>query len=177
MSPNLRALIVGGYGTFGRRIVGLLAGDARLTLIVAGRSRRRAEEWCSAYKDRKAKLLAAAFDRDSDLKAQLAVLGTRYRHRRERAFPGLWRETLSADRGGHIAQGVKLSRPGGCCPTSSRVSQPSILRLAAKGHYVLSGVSSFPVLTAAAARRLATGHDPHRCDPWRHCAVALRRSR
>ena len=39
----LRVLILGGYGTFGGRLARLLADEARLTLIVAGRSLRQAE--------------------------------------------------------------------------------------------------------------------------------------
>jgi len=38
MSSELRILIVGGYGVFGGRLVELLEDDARLTLLVAGRS-------------------------------------------------------------------------------------------------------------------------------------------
>ena len=38
-----RILIIGGYGTFGGRLVQLLADETRLTLIVAGRSREKAD--------------------------------------------------------------------------------------------------------------------------------------
>ena len=34
---TLRVLIIGGYGTFGGRIVAVLEDDPRLTLIIAGR--------------------------------------------------------------------------------------------------------------------------------------------
>jgi len=40
---DTRVLILGGYGTFGGRLAQLLAGDARLTLLIAGRSRHKAE--------------------------------------------------------------------------------------------------------------------------------------
>jgi hypothetical protein len=155
VSEHLRALIVGGYGTFGRRIVGLLANEARLTLIVAGRSRRRAEEWCSACKDPKAKLLAAAFDRDSDLKAQLAVLQPdividasgpfqAYGERRYRLIEAA------------LAQGMSyLDLADGASFVEGVAGFDALAR--AKGLYVLSGVSSFPVLTTAALRRLAQG--------------------
>jgi hypothetical protein len=39
-------LIVGGYGTFGGRLVELLEDDARLTLLVAGRSLVSARKYC-----------------------------------------------------------------------------------------------------------------------------------
>ena len=44
----LRVLILGGYGTFGGRLARLLADEARLTLIVAGRSLQQAEAFCAA---------------------------------------------------------------------------------------------------------------------------------
>lgn len=155
MSPNLRALIVGGYGTFGRRIVGLLANEARLTLIVAGRSRERAEACCGACKAPKAKLLAAAFDRDSDLKAQLAVLEPdividasgpfqAYGARRYRLIEAA------------LAQGASYLDLADAAPFVEGVAAFDT-QARAKGLYALSGVSSFPVLTAAAARHLAQG--------------------
>ncbi|MGE3147761.1 MAG: hypothetical protein AB7K04_01720 [Pseudorhodoplanes sp.] len=48
MNDRLKILIVGGYGTFGRRTVQLLENDPRLTLIVAGRSLRNAKHYCRA---------------------------------------------------------------------------------------------------------------------------------
>ena len=42
MTGRLTVLIVGGYGTFGGRIVELLENEPRLTLIIAGRSLERA---------------------------------------------------------------------------------------------------------------------------------------
>ena len=44
----------------------------------------------------------------------------------------------------------------------------------ARGVYVLAGVSSFPVLTAAVVRQLASGLDRGRGDPRRRCAFAFR---
>mgnify|MGYP003604849530 CR=1 FL=1 len=38
----LRALVLGGYGNFGARIVRALAGDAAIQLVVAGRDVQRA---------------------------------------------------------------------------------------------------------------------------------------
>src|SRR5262249_10042102 len=45
-----RVLILGGYGTFGGRLAELLADEPRLTLIIAGRSRTRAEAFCATLK-------------------------------------------------------------------------------------------------------------------------------
>ena len=49
MTTALRVLIVGGYGIFGGRLVELLQSDARLTLLVAGRSLSRAREFCERH--------------------------------------------------------------------------------------------------------------------------------
>jgi uncharacterized protein YbjT (DUF2867 family) len=44
MSPiATRILILGGYGTFGGHLATLLAGDARVSLLIAGRSLSQAQ--------------------------------------------------------------------------------------------------------------------------------------
>ena len=48
MIDRLNVLIVGGYGTFGGRIVELLESESRLTLTVAGRSLEKARAFCNA---------------------------------------------------------------------------------------------------------------------------------
>ncbi len=45
-AERLKILILGGYGTFGARLAQLLDDDPRLTLIIAGRSRAKAEDFC-----------------------------------------------------------------------------------------------------------------------------------
>src|ERR1700722_7310895 len=71
---DLPILVLGGYGTFGGRIVALLEDDARLTLIVAGRSVEKARRFCETRTAAKARLQPAEFDRDCDLVAKLASL-------------------------------------------------------------------------------------------------------
>jgi len=44
----VRVLILGGYGVFGGRLARLLADEARLTLVIAGRSREKASAFCVA---------------------------------------------------------------------------------------------------------------------------------
>jgi hypothetical protein len=46
MNSGLGVLIVGGYGTFGGRIVELLENEPRLVLYIAGRSLDRARAYC-----------------------------------------------------------------------------------------------------------------------------------
>ena len=69
---RMKLLIVGGYATFGGRIVQLLENEPRLTVIVAGRSLAKAEAWCGDRGGVAAQLVPAVFDRHGDLAAQLA---------------------------------------------------------------------------------------------------------
>jgi len=61
----MRVLILGGYGTFGARLARLLARDGRLTLLIAGRSRIKAQLLCDSL-DGAAERLPLVFDRDRD---------------------------------------------------------------------------------------------------------------
>jgi len=74
MNIRCRVLIVGGYGTFGGRLVQLLENEPRLTLIVAGRSLSRATTCCASRPPAGAELVPATFDRSGDLAAQLRAL-------------------------------------------------------------------------------------------------------
>lgn len=151
----MRLLIVGGYGTFGGRIVQLLENEPRLTVIVAGRSLAKAEAWCKSRGAVAAQLMSAAFERNGDLAAQLASLRP---------------DTLVDASGPFQAYGVGRYRLIEACigqginyldlaDGSDFVAGVRGFDAAAKqaGLFVLSGVSSFPVLTAAVVRRLSTG--------------------
>jgi hypothetical protein len=155
MSAGLKILVVGGYGVFGGRLVDLLRDDARLTLFVAGRSLRKAEAFCSRRGDSGALLLPTRFDRKGDLAAQLATVAP----------------DLCVDASGpfqhYDVDGYALVRACICAgvhyldlaDASAFVMGIQQFDGAARdaGVYVLSGVSSFPVLTAAVTRRLAGG--------------------
>jgi hypothetical protein len=67
-----RILILGGYGTFGGRIVRLLARHKRWSLIVAGRSREKAEAFARSLGDQQ--VSAIALDRDAITTDQLKSL-------------------------------------------------------------------------------------------------------
>src|SRR5262245_61481434 len=74
MSADLRKiLILGGYGTFGGRLVRLLAEEAELTLVVAGRSLAKAQAFCAPLKAT-AKIVPAVFDRAGDVEHQLRMI-------------------------------------------------------------------------------------------------------
>jgi hypothetical protein len=66
----MKVLVLGGYGTFGGRLVRLLAGRPQLTLLVAGRSSAKAQSFCSNIAAA-AKLTPLPFDRDGDVFSQL----------------------------------------------------------------------------------------------------------
>ncbi len=149
----LTILIVGGYGTFGGRLVELLEGDARVALIVAGRSLARAQAYCEGRSRTPATLIPAAFDRGGDIAAALAE------HRPDLVVDASGPFQAYGDgRYGLIeaciAAGVDyLDLADG----SDFVAGVAAYDAAAKaaGCYILSGVSSFPVLTAGVVRRLA----------------------
>lgn len=153
MTAVLKILIVGGYGTFGGRIVELLENEPRLTLVVAGRSLDKAAAYCRGRGAAKAELIPAMFDRDGDLAAQLARL----------------QPDIVVDASGPFqAYGEGRYRLIEACievrvnyldlaDGSDFVAGVSAFDAEARraGVFVLSGVSSFPVLTAAVVRRLS----------------------
>lgn len=67
-----RILILGGYGTFGSRIARLLAKHRRWSLLVAGRSKEKAEAFAHALGD--ANVSAVTLDRDAITAAMLKSL-------------------------------------------------------------------------------------------------------
>lgn len=151
----MKLLIVGGYGTFGGRIVQLLENEPRLELIIAGRSLAKAEAYCKHRGMTKARLVPATFDRDGELGAQLA---------------GMLPDIVVDASGPFQAYGEGRYRLVEACIAarihyfdladgSDFVAGVSAFDAAARaaGVVVLSGVSSFPVLTAAVVRHLSTG--------------------
>jgi hypothetical protein len=149
----MKVLILGGYGTFGGRLARLLADEARLTLVIAGRSLAQAQAFCTA-EPAKAVMVPAAFDREGDVEAQLAVLapgvvvdasgpfqayGDPYRVVRAALARGV--NYLDLADGSDFVQGVAQFES----------------EAKTRGVFVIAGVSSFPVLTAAVVRRLARG--------------------
>ncbi len=151
----LKVLIVGGYGTFGGRLVVLLQGEARLALVVAGRSLDKASAFCAELRGAKAQLIPAVFDRLGDLSAQLAawapdvLVDASGPFQAYGARPHLLIEACIAARIDYLdlADGSDFVDGVGAFDDAAKRA----------GVYVLSGVSSFPVLTAAVVRRLSGG--------------------
>jgi hypothetical protein len=147
----MRILIVGGYGTFGGRLAELLKDEA-VSIFIGGRSFAAAERFCANLRGR-AVLTPLAFDRDGDLDAQLAriaptlVVDASGPFQIYGAHPYRLIETC-IERGIHyidLADGADFV--AGVAALDERAR--------ARGVFALSGVSSFPVLTAAVVRRLA----------------------
>jgi hypothetical protein len=153
MTGRLKVLILGGYGTFGGRLARLLADEPRLTLVIAGRSHAKAKASCDALRGQAA-ALPLAFDRDGDVEHQLraaqpAVVvdasgpfqayGDSYGV--VRACLALGIHYLDLADGSDFVQGI------GRFDAEART----------RDLFVLAGVSSFPVLTAAVVRHLSVG--------------------
>jgi hypothetical protein len=149
-----KVLILGGYGTFGGRLAQLLAGDTRVTLLIAGRSLSQAQNFCDRLAPGAARS-ALRFDRDGDALAQIRAVSPDvlvdatgpfqcygddpYRIVKACLSHGI--DYLDLADGSDFVKGVAQF---------DREARE-------RGVFILSGVSSFPVLTAAVLRRLARG--------------------
>ncbi|MEQ1943049.1 DUF4166 domain-containing protein [Mesorhizobium sp. VNQ89] len=154
-SPHLKILILGGYGVFGGRLAELLADIPGINLIICGRDLARADAFCAQYKGA-AKVHPLALDRADIVKA----LRTQ-------------KPDLVVDASGPFQDyGADRYRVITACieagidyldfaDASDFVAGVSQFDGAAKdaGTFVLSGVSSFPVLTAAVLREIAKTMD------------------
>lgn len=155
MDHTFKILIVGGYGTFGGRTVELLEDEPGLTLVVAGRSLDKARSFCLSRKTAKAALQPAAFDRARNIARQLEdirpdiVLDASgpFQNYGQEAY-GLIEACIAA--GIHyldLADGSEFVAGVSSLDSKARDAQV----------FVLSGLSSFPVLTSAVVRRLSSG--------------------
>lgn len=149
----MKILIVGGYGTFGGRLVELLESEAALTLIVAGRSMSSARTYCAERGKVAAKLIPARFDRGGDLQTQLADLAPDLVVDASGPFQAYGDGAYRLVSACIAARAHYLDLADGAEFVEGIASFDAEARAA--GVYVLAGVSSFPVLTAAVVRKLA----------------------
>lgn len=149
-----KLLILGGYGTFGGRLARLLADEPRLTLIIAGRSAAKAAAFCRALSAR-VETRATGFDRDADVEAQLRAIAPDLVVDASGPFQSYGDEPyrlVSAC----IALGIDyLDLADGSGFVTGIAAFDAAAR--AQGVFILSGASSYPVLTAAVVRELAQG--------------------
>jgi hypothetical protein len=156
--PRIRILILGGYGTFGGRLAELLSDETRLTLIIAGRSLSKAE----AFRARRAwrsEVDCAAFDREGELENQLQALRPDIIVDASGPFQEYdnpYRLVRAA-----IAHGIHYLDLADATDFVAGIARLDD-QAKDRGVFVLSGVSSFPVLTAAVVRHLS--HDMARIE-------------
>jgi hypothetical protein len=153
MAVALKVLILGGYGTFGGRLAELLADEPRLHLVIAGRSRAKAEEFCRKLGG-KVETSPLAFDREGDVDKQLAVAAPDIVVDASgpfQAYGDAYRVIRAC-----IASGVHYLDLADGSDFVKGVAQFDA-EAKARHLFVLSGVSSFPVLTAAVVRVLSRG--------------------
>lgn len=150
---RLRILIIGGYGTFGGKLAQLLADDADLTLLIAGRSRKKAEAFCAATAFQ-AQAVPTAFDRDGDVEAQIEAAAPDIVVDATGPFQAYGSDPYRVVRA-CLAHGVDYMD---LADGSDFVAGIREFDAAAreKDVSILSGVSSFPVLTAAVVTELST---------------------
>ncbi len=152
----MKILIIGGYGTFGGRLAELLSEVEALTLLIAGRSETKASNFIDKL-PAGANKLPLVFDRDADVNKQIGALKPDLVVDATGPFQlygddpyRVVKACIKHD--AHymdLADGVQFV--GGIGQFDAEAK--------ARNLFVLSGVSTFPVLSSAAIRQLAQGMD------------------
>ncbi len=153
MNTTFRILIVGGYGTFGGRLIELLENEDRLTLVVAGRSMQKAKDYCASRGSVKAQLAPSVFDRTKDLSCQLTDIKPDIVVDASGPFQDYGREGYALIEA-CIAQRISYLDLADGSEFVAGIENFDDIACRA-GVFVLSGVSSFPVLTAAVVKHLS----------------------
>ncbi|MCZ0736801.1 SDR family oxidoreductase [Phreatobacter sp. AB_2022a] len=151
---RFRVLILGGYGTFGGRLARLLADQARLDLIIAGRSQDKAEAFCRALGGR-ARAEPLVLDRAGDLAAAFAAVRADLVVDASGPFQAYGVEPYGVVDAAIAAGMGYIDLADGAAFVAGIGTRDAAAR--ARNVFVLSGASSFPVLSAAVTRRLADG--------------------
>jgi short subunit dehydrogenase-like uncharacterized protein len=149
---GLKVLILGGYGTFGGRLAQLLADEDRLTLVIAGRSFAKAQAFCASLRPA-ATVLPATFDRDGDVERQLRGLAPDIVVDATGPFQSYGADPYRVVRAA-LALGIRYLDLADGADFVEGIAQFDA-QARSRGIFVLAGVSSFPVLTAAVVRMLA----------------------
>jgi hypothetical protein len=150
---GLKVLILGGYGKFGGQLAELLCDETRLTLIIAGRSAQKASAFCEKLPPGAGRL-AEAVDRNGDIVSRLKEIAPDIVVDASGPFQAYGRDPYRV---------VKAALATGChyvdfADGSDFVHGVGQFDDAARNSslVVLSGVSSFPALTAAVVRHLSS---------------------
>lgn len=150
----MKILILGGYGTFGGRLAHLLAEEESLTLFLAGRSIQKAKKFCEGLPSGAGKV-PTFFDRNGNVESQIREIQPDLVVDAMGPFQAYGEDPYCVVRA-CIANGANYMDLADGSDFVKGIRQFDA-EAKAKNIYVLSGVSSFPVLTAAVVRKLS--HD------------------
>ena len=151
---SLKVVVLGGYGTFGRRLVELLSDEPRLAIVIAGRSLSKANALRASLAP-DAAIETMELDREGNIEPALAALDPDILvdvtgpfqaygdapYRLAETCLRLGINYLDFSDGSDFTAGIARFDAGA----------------RAKGIFMLSAVSSAPALSGAAVRHLATG--------------------
>jgi hypothetical protein len=150
----LKVLILGGYGTFGGRLAQLLANEAGVTLLIAGRSRDKAVAFCASL-PAGAESQPLAFDRDGDVETQIAPIAPDLIVDATGPFQSYGDDPYRVVKA-CLALGIcYLDLADGAAFVQGVAQFDAAARV--RNVFILAGASSFPALTAAVVRQLAHG--------------------
>jgi saccharopine dehydrogenase-like NADP-dependent oxidoreductase len=156
---QLTLIIIGGYGTFGARLVQLLKDNVLIRVYVAGRSLSKAKRFCDAQSDSQATLIPISFDRVGDSVPLLGKLQIDIVIDASGPFQYYEKSpTKDIDAFTIVRACIELGiNYLDLADSVSFVKGIAQFDTAAKkaGVFCLSGVSSFPVLTAVVTKHLA----------------------
>ena len=148
----MKILILGGYGTFGGRLAHLLAEDERLSLLIAGRSIQKAKNFCEGLASGGQKV-PVFFDRNANVEAQIREIHPDLVVDAMGPFQVYGDDPYRVVKA-CIANGVDYMDLADGSDFVKGIRQFD-QQAKAKNLCVLSGVSSFPVLSAAVVRKLS----------------------
>ncbi len=154
MNNRLHVVILGGYGVFGARLARLLADEARLDLVIAGRSLAKARALCAGLGGA-AIPEAAEFDRGKPVQPELRTLRPSLVIDAMGPFQGYGDDPYELVRAA-LVLGIDYMDFADGSEFVQGIAQFDA-EARSCGVFVLSGVSSFPVLIAAVVRHLARG--------------------
>lgn len=150
----LKVVVLGGYGTFGRRLVELLSDEPGLTIVIAGRSRAKADA-LRAELSPQAIVLSAELDRNGDIDVALAALQPNIFVDATGPFQVYGAEPYRIVEA-CLRHGVNYLDFSDASAFTEGIARFDALARE-RGIFALSAVSSAPALSAAAARWLAEG--------------------
>lgn len=148
----MKILILGGYGTFGGRLAHLLANEPRLTVYIAGRSHAKAVQFCRKQRF-KGQAFSLPFDRDGDVTGQLQAIQPDLVVDATGPFQLYGDDPYRLIKACLVCGSNYVDLADGSDFVKGVVQFDEQAK--AKGLFVLSGASSFPVLTAAVVRHLS----------------------